>query len=66
VTFPTDRAELYRQGIATLLKKWDAKRGVMRDQVYQNLSLSRKKDLLSHIALTTFERKDFFFKKKDF
>ncbi|HEY9297347.1 MAG TPA: NACHT domain-containing protein, partial [Phormidium sp.] len=33
--FPTDRAELYRQGIATLLKKWDAKRGVMRDQVYQ-------------------------------
>jgi predicted NACHT family NTPase len=64
--FPTDRAELYRQGIATLLKKWDAKRGVMRDQVYQNLSLSRKKDLLSHIALATFERKDFFFKKKDF
>ncbi len=64
--FPTDRAELYRQGIATLLKKWDAKRGIMRDQVYQNLSLSRKKDLLSHIALTTFERKDFFFKKEDF
>ena len=64
--FPTDRAELYRQGIATLLKKWDAKRGIMRDQVYQNLSLSRKKDLLSHIALTTFERKDFFFKKQDF
>ncbi len=64
--FPTDRAELYRQGIATLLKKWDAKRGVLRDQLYQKLSLSRKKDLLSHIALTTFERKDFFFKKKDF
>ena len=64
--FPTDRAELYRQGIATLLKKWDAKREIMRDQVYQNLSLSRKKDLLSHMALTTFERKDFFFKKEDF
>jgi predicted NACHT family NTPase len=64
--FPTDRAELYRQGIATLLKKWDAKRGILRDQVYQNLSLSRKKDLLSHIALITFESKDFFFKKKDF
>jgi predicted NACHT family NTPase len=64
--FPTDRAELYRQGITTLLKKWDAKRGIVRDQAYKNLSVSRKKDLLSQIAITTFERKDFFFKKRDF
>ncbi len=64
--FPSDRAELYKRGIATLLRKWDAKRGIVRDQAYKNLSVSRKKDLVSQIALTTFERKDFFFKKKDF
>ncbi len=64
--FSTERVELYRQSIATLLRKWDAKRGIVRDDVYKNLSVSRKKDLLSEIALTTFERKDFFFKKRDF
>jgi predicted NACHT family NTPase len=64
--FSTDRAELYKRGITTLLRKWDAKRGIVRDHVYRNLSLPRKKDLLSQIALTTFERKDFFLKKADF
>lgn len=64
--FPTDRAELYKRGIATLLRKWDAKRGIVRDRVYRNLSVQRKKDLLSQLALTTFEGKDFFFTKRDF
>ena len=64
--FPADRAELYKQGIATLLRKWDAKRGIVRDQLYRSLSVQRKKDLLSQIALTTFEHRDFFFKKRDF
>lgn len=63
--FPTGRAELYKRGIATLLRKWDAKRGIVRDQVYRNLSVLRKKDLLSQIALTTFEHRDFFFSKRD-
>ncbi|HAG82139.1 MAG TPA: signal transduction protein [Cyanobacteria bacterium UBA12227] len=62
--FPTDRAELYRRGIATLLIKWDAKRGIIRDRVYSKLSVQRKQDLLSHIALRTFERKDYFFKQQ--
>ncbi len=64
--FPSERAELYKRGIATLLRKWDAKRGIVRDQVYKELSVQRKKDLLSQIALTTFEQRDFFFTKRDF
>ncbi len=48
-----------------LLKKWDAKRGIYRDQVYKKLSPQRKEDLLSKIALTTFEAGDYFFKKKE-
>lgn len=63
--FPADRAELYKRGIATLLRKWDAKRGIVRDTIYKKLSVQRKKDLLSQIALTTFERKDYFFKQRD-
>jgi len=72
--FPSDRAELYKRGIATLLIKWDAKRGIERsdacgaayaEQVYKKLSVQRKQDLLSQIALTTFERKDYFFRQRD-
>ncbi|MEH1834017.1 MAG: NACHT domain-containing NTPase [Nostoc sp.] len=62
--FPANRSELYKEGLDVLLKKWDAKRNIERDQVYKNLSLHRKEDLLSQIALTTFEQKDYFFKQK--
>ncbi len=47
-----------------MLKKWDGKRNIQRDQLYKNLSLKRKEDLLSQIALITFERKEYFFKQK--
>ncbi|MEH2259215.1 NACHT domain-containing protein [Nostoc sp.] len=62
--FPANRSELYKEGLDVLLKKWDAKRNIERDQVYKNLSLHRKEDLLSQIALTSFEQKDYFFKQK--
>lgn len=62
--FPANRSELYKEGVDILLKKWDAKRNIERDQVYKNLSLHRKEDLLSQIALTTFEQGDYFFKQK--
>ncbi|MEH2048311.1 NACHT domain-containing protein [Nostoc sp.] len=62
--FPANRSELYQEGLDVLLKKWDAKRNIEREQVYKNLSLQRKEDLLSLIGLTTFEQKDYFFKQK--
>ncbi|MBH8576778.1 NACHT domain-containing NTPase [Nostocaceae cyanobacterium CENA369] len=62
--FPANRSELYKEGLDALLKKWDAKRGIQRDQVYKKLSVQRKEDLLSKIALTTFELGDYFFKQK--
>ncbi|MEH1989102.1 NACHT domain-containing NTPase [Nostoc sp.] len=62
--FPANRSELYQEGLDVLLKKWDAKRNIEREQVYKNLSLQRKEDLLSQIGLTTFEDKDYFFKQK--
>jgi predicted NACHT family NTPase len=63
--FPNDLAELYRRAINTLLRKWDAKRGIYRDAVYKNLSTQRKEDLLSHIAKVTFEQQKYFFKQRE-
>jgi predicted NACHT family NTPase len=63
--FPTNRAELYREGLDVLLKKWDAKRNIERYQIYKNLSMQRKEDLLSQIACTTFNQGDYFFRQVD-
>jgi predicted NACHT family NTPase len=62
--FPRNRAELYERGLKVLLSKWDASRKVQRDQFYEKLSINRKEDLLSQLALKTFEQKDYFFKQR--
>jgi predicted NACHT family NTPase len=64
-TFPANRSELYKDGLDVLLKKWDAKRNIERDQAYKRLSLKRKEDLLSQIAINTFEHGNYFFKQKE-
>jgi predicted NACHT family NTPase len=61
--FPANRSELYKEGLDVLLKKWDAKRNIRREEVYKQLSLQRKEDLLSQVAYTAFERSDYFFKQ---
>lgn len=63
--FPPNRAELYENGIDILLKKWDVKRNIQRSQVYKQLSLKRKEDLLSQIAINTFESGNYFFKERE-
>ncbi|AVH68449.1 NACHT domain-containing protein [Nostoc sp. 'Peltigera membranacea cyanobiont' N6] len=63
--FPANRSELYKEGLDVLLKKWDTKRNIEREQVYKKLSLKRKEDLLSQIAHLTFERGEYFIKQKD-
>ena len=64
-TFPANRSELYKEGLDVLLKKWDVKRNIERDQVYKQLSLKRKEDLLGQIAIDTFEPGNYFFKQKE-
>ncbi|NEQ71331.1 MAG: signal transduction protein, partial [Symploca sp. SIO2D2] len=63
--FPPNRSELYSRAIHTLLRKWDDKRRIVRQQVYRKLSVQRKEDLLSEVAFVTFKRKDYFFKQRD-
>lgn len=63
--FPDNRFELYKEGLDALLKTWDAERGIYRDPVYEKLSVQRKKDLLSEIALPTLEQGEYHFTKRD-
>ncbi|MBD2306786.1 NACHT domain-containing NTPase [Chroococcidiopsis sp. FACHB-1243] len=63
--FPNSHLEIYREGIDLLLKKWDAKRNIERKQIYQNLSLQHKEDLLSHIAFTSFLKGEYFLKQQE-
>lgn len=62
-SFPGNRAALYKEGIDALLKKWDAKRGIQRDEIYQKLWTQRKEDLLSKLAWETFSQGEYFFKQ---
>ncbi|MEA5500671.1 NACHT domain-containing protein [Limnoraphis robusta] len=64
-SFPSNRADLYKNGLDVLLTKWDANRNIERDQVYKGLSLKRKEDLLSRIAHTTFQAGDYIFKTRE-
>ncbi|WP_256973048.1 NACHT domain-containing NTPase [Nostoc sp. T09] len=61
--FPKKRSKLYQEGLRILLKKWDAKIFHERDHVYKNLSVQLKEDLLSQIALATFEHQNYFFEQ---
>jgi predicted NACHT family NTPase len=58
-----NRYDVYKEAIDTLLGKWDASRAIERENVYKNLSLGDKRDLLSYIALTTFEERNYFLPK---
>jgi predicted NACHT family NTPase len=61
--FPSKRSKLYEQGLDILLRIWDEERYIKRGEVYQNLNLQRKKQLLFYLAAITFERGDYFFEQ---
>ncbi len=62
--FPSNRLELYKEGLDILLKKWDALRNIERTPVYK-LSVQEKENILSQIALMTFERGEYFFRQQE-
>lgn len=58
--FPSNRAELYKDAVDALLKKWDASRSIKRAEIYRYLSPRRKESLFSRIAATTFSDEKYF------
>jgi len=63
MTIPQRRAEIYKEAVDALLKKWDSSRRIKRDErgeVYRKLSLGHKENMLARIAAETFERNEYF------
>lgn len=63
--FPTKKTKLYQTALEILLVKWDQARGIVRDKIYQDLSITDKIKLLSHLAATTFTQGKIFFEKTE-
>lgn len=62
--FPSNRAELYKEALDALLKKWDSSRSIKRAEIYRHLSLRRKESMLSRIAAVMFEKDHYFFPQR--
>ncbi|HAX74858.1 MAG TPA: hypothetical protein DCY88_03250 [Cyanobacteria bacterium UBA11372] len=58
VKFPRQRSKIYREALDIMLCRWDAVRGIQRDETAPNLSLAGKIKLLSYLAAIAFERGD--------
>ncbi len=71
MAFPPNRAELYEDAIKILLSRWDASREIQRDEmprgqiIYRELSPGRKEQLFAAIAYESFERGEYFFRRRD-
>ena len=54
-----------RTALDSLLQTWDASRIIQRDEFYKNLSIGRKRQMFSRIAVDAFEKgKVFFYKQR--
>ncbi len=65
LTFPQRRVEIYEEALEALLKKWDASRGIRRDEAYRELSLRRKRQLFARIAYETFAQGHYFVRQDE-
>ena len=65
MTFPSNRAELYKDALDALLKKRDTSRAVRRNTAYHQLSLAKKELLLGRIATKSFEEGRYFIRQDD-
>lgn len=60
LAFPPNKAELYKDAIDALLRRWDTTRKIKRVQIYKNFSARRKETMFTQIAIDTFERNQYF------
>ncbi|NEQ42240.1 MAG: NACHT domain-containing protein [Leptolyngbya sp. SIOISBB] len=60
---PEKRSDLYREGLDLLLKQWDDNQGSNREaksEIYRQLTLEERKQLLSYLAVRKFEQAENF------
>ena len=58
------KAKFYKQCMDLLVWKWDEARGMDRNQSYRGFALPQKLQLWSEIALSTFEKGQYFFDQR--
>ena len=54
--FYSKRSKLYEECLELLLEQWDKTREIERDEIYRDLSVERKLELLSCLAVKKFEK----------
>jgi len=57
--FYSKRSKLYKEGLELLLEQWDKSREIERDEIYRDLSVERKLELLSFLAVKKFEQEQY-------
>ncbi len=57
--FYSKRSKLYEEGLELLLEQWDKSREIGRDEIYRDLSVERKLELLSYLAVKKFEQEQY-------
>ncbi|MEG3966273.1 NACHT domain-containing protein [Microcoleus sp. T2B6] len=57
--FHSKRSKLYEEGLKLLLEQWDKDRAIDRDEIYRDLLLERKLELLSFLAVKKFEQEQY-------
>lgn len=57
--FYSKRSKLYEEGLLLLLEQWDRKREIERDEIYRDLSVEKKLELLSYLAIKKFEQSQY-------
>ncbi len=63
--FPENRVDIYRRALEIILRKWDDERGIQRNSVYGQLSITRKEELLAFVAFRTFVEDQLFISQKE-
>ncbi len=57
--FYSKRSKLYEEGLELLLEQWDKSRSIERDEIYRELSVELKLELLSYLAVKKFEQEQY-------
>lgn len=57
--FYSKHSKLYEEGLELLLEQWDKSRSIERDEIYRDLSVERKMELLSYLAVKKFEQEQY-------
>ena len=62
--FPNNRSSLYKKALRILLEEWAAEKRILRDEIYEGLSIGQEEILLSEIAYDGMKDDHLFFDKR--